>query len=145
MHLFSLSFLFLFTPLINANGADILNAISKISNATIALNKTVTSFPNNALLGLTDIVPLLIDSGSLLHDINEATDVANASANLTIAEAVCLPPHQLSREAIVLLGRKKRTNKRNRQKLPKLLLRWVLLSSRVWPQLCLRNRSLISC
>ena len=42
-----------------ADGAAIVAAMTTISEATVALNSTVTSFPSNPLLDLLDIGPLL--------------------------------------------------------------------------------------
>jgi hypothetical protein len=71
-----------------ADGASILAAISDISNATVALNNTLNTFPGNPLLAIGDIAPLLVDSVNLLDDINVGTTVATQSANLTLPETI---------------------------------------------------------
>jgi len=70
-----------------ADGASILAAMSKVANATVALNETVTNFPSG-LAGLADVLPLLVGSITLLSDINQGISVAQASANLTLTETV---------------------------------------------------------
>ncbi|KAH6682815.1 antigenic cell wall galactomannoprotein-like protein [Halenospora varia] len=70
-----------------ADGASILAAMATITNSTIALNATVAGFPAG-IQGLADIIPLLSDSAILLNDINNAVDIAEASANLTTLEAI---------------------------------------------------------
>ncbi|RDL31831.1 Uncharacterized protein BP5553_09233 [Venustampulla echinocandica] len=77
----------LLTTTVLADGASILAAMSKISSSTAKLNNTVTDF-SAGLLGLADVVPLLIDSTNLLHDINSGTKVASSSANLTVPETI---------------------------------------------------------
>jgi hypothetical protein len=70
-----------------ASGASIVAAISKISNDTTALNSSVTKFSaskGNPLL----LLPIVIQSASLLSDINSGTKVASSSANLTLAEVI---------------------------------------------------------
>ncbi len=73
-----------------ADGAAIVAAMTTISDATVKLNNTVSSFPNNPLLDLLDVGPLLSDSVTLLNDINAATSIAQQSANLTLLEAIAL-------------------------------------------------------
>ncbi|TVY84192.1 Cell wall mannoprotein, partial [Lachnellula suecica] len=70
-----------------ADGASIAAAIAAIQNATTALGTTVASFPAG-LLGLTEVLPLLVDSTKLLLVINTGTQTASSSANLTDAEAI---------------------------------------------------------
>ena len=77
----------LFATTVLADGASILAAMAKISSATVALNNTVASFPAGPL-GLLDVIPLLSASSTLLSDINSGTKVAEASANLTLAETI---------------------------------------------------------
>ncbi|TVY41960.1 hypothetical protein LSUB1_G002437, partial [Lachnellula subtilissima] len=72
-----------------ASGASILTALSSIQNNTIALNNTVSSF-RPGLAGLTEILPLLTASTTLLTTINTATSIASSSANLTDAEAISI-------------------------------------------------------
>ncbi|PMD14637.1 hypothetical protein NA56DRAFT_583345 [Hyaloscypha hepaticicola] len=79
-----------------ADGAAIVAAMTTISEATVALNSTVTSFPSNPLLDLLDVGPLLTDSLTLLNDINSATATAQKSANLTISEVVAVAEATLS-------------------------------------------------
>ena len=66
-----------------ADGASISAAIDNIAAATEKLNETVAEFPDNPILGLTDIGDLLVNSVGVLKTINEGTKVAEASANLT--------------------------------------------------------------
>ncbi|KAH7379802.1 antigenic cell wall galactomannoprotein-like protein [Cadophora sp. MPI-SDFR-AT-0126] len=73
-----------------ADGASISAAIDNIAAATEKLNETVAGFPNNPILGLTDIGDLLVNSVGALKAINDGTKVAEASANLTTAEAIGL-------------------------------------------------------
>jgi hypothetical protein len=70
-----------------ADGASILAAIGTITNSTLALDNVVSSFPPG-LLGLADVFPLLAASTKLLSDIHSGTQVAQGSANLTVAEAI---------------------------------------------------------
>ncbi|RDW73027.1 hypothetical protein BP6252_06934 [Coleophoma cylindrospora] len=69
-----------------ASGDSIAAAMGKIANSTLALNKTVGTFPSG-VLGAVDALPLLADSATLLADINSGTKIAQASANLTIPES----------------------------------------------------------
>jgi hypothetical protein len=86
MRLYIVPFTLLITTVL-ADDASIIAAIGKISSSTAKLNNTVTDF-SAGLLGLADVVPLLIDSTNLLHDINSGTRVASSSANLTILETL---------------------------------------------------------
>ncbi|RDW87752.1 hypothetical protein BP5796_03446 [Coleophoma crateriformis] len=70
-----------------ASGDAIAAAMGKIANSTMALNKTVGTFPSGVLAAVSDALPLLSDSATLLADINSGTQIAKASANLTIPEA----------------------------------------------------------
>ncbi|KAK0113503.1 hypothetical protein ONS96_014366 [Cadophora gregata f. sp. sojae] len=70
-----------------ADGASISAAIDNIGAAAGKLNETVADFPNNPILGLTDIGDLLVNSVGVLKTINEGTKVAEASAQLTTLEA----------------------------------------------------------
>jgi hypothetical protein len=79
-----------------ADGAAIVAAMTTISDATIALNNTVASFPSNPLADLLDVGPLLTDSITLLNDINAATHTAQSSANLTVLEAISVAQSTLS-------------------------------------------------
>jgi hypothetical protein len=84
-----------------ADGAAIIAAISTVSNATLALNKTVTNFPSNPFDDLFDIPSLLVDSATLLADINDGTKVAGASANLTLTETISLVSATISLASVV--------------------------------------------
>lgn len=86
MHL-SLLPLALLTTTVLADGASILAAMGIITNSTTALDNVVTSFPSG-ILGITDVIPLLSASAKLLSDIQSGTQVADNSANLTVAEAI---------------------------------------------------------
>ncbi|KAG4440772.1 hypothetical protein IFR05_003759 [Cadophora sp. M221] len=70
-----------------ADGASISAAIDNISAAAAKLNETVAGFPDNPILGLTDIGDLLVDSTAALKSIKQGTKVAEASGNLTVLEA----------------------------------------------------------
>ncbi|KAI5463611.1 antigenic cell wall galactomannoprotein-like protein [Mariannaea sp. PMI_226] len=67
-----------------ASGASIVSAMDAISNATKALNKTVASW-DGLILGTA---PIIVRSTQLLIEIKNGTEVAQASANLTFAEAL---------------------------------------------------------
>lgn len=84
-----------------ADGAAIVAAMTTISDATVKLNNTVSSFPNNPLLDLLDVGPLLSDSVTLLNDINAATSIAQQSANLTLLEAISVAQSTLSLASVV--------------------------------------------
>ncbi|CZR67934.1 uncharacterized protein PAC_17833 [Phialocephala subalpina] len=84
-----------------ADGASILAAMSTISNATVALNDTLNSFPSSALLAIGDIGPLLVDSVTLLDDINSGVKVAQDSANLTLAETIQVAQATISLRSVV--------------------------------------------
>lgn len=43
---------------------------------------------SSGLAGLAGVIPLLIDSTSLLEDINSGTKIASSSANLTVSETL---------------------------------------------------------
>jgi hypothetical protein len=86
MHLSLLPLSFLIARAV-ADGASIIAAMTTISDATVALNNTVTSFPSNPLLDLLDIGPLLSDSITLLNDIDSATSIAKQSGNLSLSDA----------------------------------------------------------
>ncbi|OBT42486.1 hypothetical protein VE00_07923 [Pseudogymnoascus sp. WSF 3629] len=72
-----------------ADGASIIAAMTKISDATAKLNSTVANFADG-LIGLAETVPLLIESTTLLTDINDGTKVASSSANLTLVETIAV-------------------------------------------------------
>lgn len=67
-----------------ADGAAIVDAITGIQNATAELTSTVASWDG----GILGAIPIVTESTSLLTAINDATDTAKASANLTDLEAV---------------------------------------------------------
>ncbi|KAJ4391782.1 hypothetical protein N0V93_005402 [Gnomoniopsis smithogilvyi] len=67
-----------------ADGAAIVDAISGIQNATTELTTTVASWDG----GILGALPIVSESTSLLTAINDATDTAKQSANLTDLEAV---------------------------------------------------------
>ncbi|KIN02641.1 hypothetical protein OIDMADRAFT_18415 [Oidiodendron maius Zn] len=69
-----------------ADGASILNALSTISNATTALNSSITSFRADG--DPLKLIPILIQSTTLLSDINDGTNTASSSANLTVDETL---------------------------------------------------------
>ncbi|KAF3769722.1 hypothetical protein M406DRAFT_19871, partial [Cryphonectria parasitica EP155] len=66
-----------------ADGAAIVDAISAIQNATLALASTVGDWDGNILSS----IPIVLDSTTLLNTINQGTATAQASANLTDLEA----------------------------------------------------------
>ena len=91
-----------------ADGASISAAIDNIAAATEKLNETVAEFPDNPILGLTDIGDLLVNSVGVLKTINEGTKVAEASANLTAYVYSILQSRlltEISLEAIGLAGK----------------------------------------
>lgn len=100
MHIFLLPLSFLLARAL-ADGAAIVAAMSTISTATVNLNNTVSSFPDNILLDALDIGSLLADSITLLNDINSATSVAQQSANLTLTEAISVAESTLSLASVV--------------------------------------------
>jgi hypothetical protein len=65
---------------------SILNAMGTISNATVALNSSVTSFRKDG--DPLKLLPIIVQSTELLSDINSGTKQAQASANLTVDEAL---------------------------------------------------------
>jgi hypothetical protein len=67
------------------DGASILTAMGIIANATIALNSSVTSFREDG--DPLKLLPIIVDSSTLLSDIKSGTKSAQASANLTVDEA----------------------------------------------------------
>lgn len=67
-----------------ADGAAIVDAITGIQNATADLTSTVASWDG----GILGALPIVTESTSLLTAINDATDTAKQSANLTDLEAV---------------------------------------------------------
>lgn len=67
-----------------ADGAAIIAAIYKISNDTVELQDTVGGWGGD-LLG---VLPIVAVSTKLLEDINSGTQVAESSANLTLAETI---------------------------------------------------------
>lgn len=70
-----------------ADGASILAAMAKISSDTSKLNATISNF-HGGLIGLGESIPILIQSTTLLHDINQGTKTATASAELTFDETI---------------------------------------------------------
>ncbi|KAH7134097.1 antigenic cell wall galactomannoprotein-like protein [Dactylonectria macrodidyma] len=67
-----------------ASGASIVAAISTISATTTDLDDAVTSWSG----GVLGTIPIVIKSTALLIDINNGTKTAEASAALSIAEAL---------------------------------------------------------
>ena len=67
-----------------ADGAAITQAMSVVSGDTTALQKTVGDWQGNPLT----ILEILVQSTTLLVDINKATETAENSANLTFTEGV---------------------------------------------------------
>jgi hypothetical protein len=85
MRLLPLGVLFASLPaFVVSDGASIVNSMQTISNATIALGTTVSSW-HGTLLGT---IPIVAQSTSLLDEIRKGADVAKASANLTTLEAI---------------------------------------------------------
>lgn len=74
--------LILLASTVLADGAAIVAALGQITNDTLELNSTVSSWKGD-LLG---VVPIVAISTKLLDDINSGTQTAQASANLTLAE-----------------------------------------------------------
>jgi Hydrophobic surface binding protein A len=69
-----------------ADGASILAALGTISNATVALNSSITAFRAHG--DPLKLIPILIQATTLLSDINDSTKTASASANLTVDETL---------------------------------------------------------
>jgi hypothetical protein len=67
-----------------ADGASILAAMARISADSAELNATVSEW-NGGILG---VLPITIQSTTLLNDIKNGTAVAQASANLTLIQAI---------------------------------------------------------
>ncbi|OBT58480.1 hypothetical protein VE04_01497 [Pseudogymnoascus sp. 24MN13] len=61
--------------------------MAKISSDTSKLNATISNF-HGGLIGLGESIPILIQSTTLLHDINQGTKTATASAELTVVETI---------------------------------------------------------
>lgn len=74
------------TTSVLADGASIITALGTISNATTTLNSSVTSFRADG--DPLKLLPILVETASLLSDINTSTKTASASANLTDSEAI---------------------------------------------------------
>ena len=74
----------LFASTVVADGAAIVAALGKISNATLALQSAVTQWKGDFL----GVIPIVVASTTLLEDINSGTNTAKSSANLTIAEVL---------------------------------------------------------
>ncbi|ELR08776.1 hypothetical protein GMDG_03454 [Pseudogymnoascus destructans 20631-21] len=70
-----------------ADSASILAAMAKISGDTSKLNATIAKF-HGGLIGLGESIPILIQSTTLLHDINQGTKAAGASVELTFDETI---------------------------------------------------------
>lgn len=74
----------LFLVPVLADGAAIVSALRTVAVNTALLNNTVLSW-NGDILGSP---PILARSSDLLHSIDRATEVTDASANLTLLEAI---------------------------------------------------------
>lgn len=79
----SLLALLALVAIVIADGASIVAAEQTIATDTLALNDTVASWDGNPLT----VLKILVESTKLLVDINAATGVAKASANLSDTEA----------------------------------------------------------
>ncbi|KFZ25293.1 hypothetical protein V502_00231 [Pseudogymnoascus sp. VKM F-4520 (FW-2644)] len=86
---FSVLLVALLATTVLADGASIIAAMTKISDATAKLNSTVASFAGG-LIVLAETVPLLIKSTTLLTYINDGTNIASSSANLTLVETIAV-------------------------------------------------------
>lgn len=69
-----------------ADGAAIVNSLSTIADATIALNSSVNSFAKDG--NPLKLLPIIVKSTSLLNDIKSGTKTAQASGNLTVDETL---------------------------------------------------------
>lgn len=70
-----------------ADGASIIAAMTKISDATTKLNGTIADFAGG-LIGVVETIPILVESTALLKDIHDGTKVAEDSEPLSIDETV---------------------------------------------------------
>jgi hypothetical protein len=77
----------LFASTVLASEASIIGALELIANATLALNNVVENFPPGPA-GFADVTALITASGVLIFDIMTGTQIADASANLTLSEAI---------------------------------------------------------
>ena len=68
------------------NAQGVIEGLSKVANATIALNQTVASYPGG-VAGTLDALTILGDSLSLVADINSVTALAKQSVNFTSTES----------------------------------------------------------
>lgn len=82
------------TSSVLADGASITAALGSISNATTALNSSITSFRADG--DPLKLIPVLLQSTTLLSDINDGTKTATSSANLTTDEALTVAGATLS-------------------------------------------------
>jgi len=71
-----------------ADGASITAALDTISSATTKLNSSITSFRSDG--DPLKLLPVIVESTTLLYDINTSTKTAKASANLTTDEALAV-------------------------------------------------------
>ncbi|KAH8811601.1 antigenic cell wall galactomannoprotein-like protein [Xylogone sp. PMI_703] len=80
-----LSLALLATPIV-ADGAAVVEAIESITNKTIQLNSTVSSWRGDLLGAL----PITVQSTELLSAINSGTNTAQRSANFTTIEVITI-------------------------------------------------------
>ncbi|RFU32854.1 hypothetical protein B7463_g3526, partial [Scytalidium lignicola] len=80
-----LSLALLATPIL-ADGAAVVNAIDSITNKTLQLNTTVSSWHGDLLGAL----PIVTQSTELLAVINSGTKTAQKSANFTVIEVITI-------------------------------------------------------
>ncbi|PSS06686.1 hypothetical protein M430DRAFT_23384 [Amorphotheca resinae ATCC 22711] len=79
----------LLSPVLATTPPTILDAISNISNNTLSLNSSITTFRSESGNPL-QLLPIVIHSSSLLASIKSGTNTAKASANLTFDETVAV-------------------------------------------------------
>jgi hypothetical protein len=115
MHCFNVFFaLAALLALTLADGAAIITAMQKIQTDTIALKSTIASYTGNPLTS----VKILVQSIKLLKTIEDGTETAQASAELTVNEALTLAVETTKLGTVVqssldTISRKKKTFQKN--------------------------------
>ncbi|KAJ2903325.1 uncharacterized protein MKZ38_010076 [Zalerion maritima] len=67
-----------------ADGESVLAAITEIGDESLVLNDVISSWNGHLLTA----IPIIFQSTSLLSTINDGTETAEASENLTLAESI---------------------------------------------------------
>ena len=71
-----------------AGAAEIKASIETIDQMTVELGDTVEEYSNGIIGGLIDLIPITTQSTKLLNEIEDGTEVAEASEPLTFDEAL---------------------------------------------------------